>query len=85
MDDKMIAWDSLKDAKHLSEIYTGFATEVACEALLQDTIKIGQDHVRANHDIFNIMQKNGWYPTAMATQQSLLQAQNKAQQLSQGQ
>ena len=53
MDDKMIAWDSLKDAKHLSEIYTGFATEVACEALLQDTIKIGQDHVRANHDIYN--------------------------------
>ena len=85
MDDKMIAWDLLKDEKHLAEVYTGFSTEVSCTNLLQDTMKICQDHIRANHDIFNVMQQRGWYPISMATQQSLLQAQNKAQQMSQGQ
>ena len=82
MDDKTIAWDCLKDEKFLVGMYSQISTEIANQNLLNDTMKICQDQIRANFDIFNVMNQNGWYPLTRADQQALTQAATKAQQLS---
>lgn len=81
-DDKTLLWDCLKDQKFLAGNYTTMATEVACNGLLQDTMKVCQEEININYDIFNLMHQKGWYPTPAAEQQKIQQAQSKAQQLS---
>ncbi len=83
MDDKMLSWDCLKDQKHLVSTYAQISTELVCGELLSDTMKICQDEMRANHDIFNIMNQKGWYPVQAADAQKISSAKNKADQLSQ--
>ncbi len=82
MDDKSISWDCLKDEKYMVGVYSQFSTEIANQNLLNDAMRICQDHMRANHEIFSLMQQNGWYSLSMANQQELSQIATKAQQLS---
>jgi len=82
MDDKTISWDCLKDEKFMVGLYSQISTEIANQNLLNDAMRICQDHIRANFDIFSVMNQNGWYPLTMADQQGLSQAASKAQQLS---
>jgi len=84
MDDKTILWDCLKDQKYLSGSYAQMATEMACPTLLQDTMKICQDEIRANHDIFNLMSQKGWYPVEYAHQEEINRAKTMAHQLQSG-
>jgi len=81
-DDKNLLLDCLKDQKFLAGNYATMATEVACNHLLQDTMKVCQDEININYDIFNLMHQKGWYPLAAAEQKKIQQAQSKAQQLS---
>ena len=81
-DDKSLLWDCLKDQKFMAATYTTMATEVANSQLLQDTLRIYQDEIKANHQVFNLMHAKGWYPVAAAEQQKIQQAQSKMQQLS---
>lgn len=80
--DKSLLQDFLKDEKFLAGSYTTMATEVSGNQLLQDTMKVCQDEININYDIFNLMHQKGWYPVAAAEQQKIQQAQSKAQQLS---
>ena len=80
--DKNLLQDCLKDQKFLAGSYITMATEVACNQLLQDTMKVCQDEININYDIFNLMHQKGWYPVAAAEQQKIQRAQSKAQQLS---
>ncbi|MCL2816796.1 MAG: spore coat protein [Clostridiales bacterium] len=84
MDDKTILWDCLKDQKFLSGQYAQMATETVCGNLLQDTMKICHDEVRANHDIFNVMSQKGWYPVEYAQQDEINRAKTMANQLESG-
>ncbi|MEG1501181.1 MAG: spore coat protein [Clostridiales bacterium] len=79
--DKSILWDCLKDQKFLASNYTQMATEVACGNLLQDTMKIAQEEVRINYDIFNMMNERGWYPVAAANMQEVNKVKTKAESL----
>ena len=81
MDDKTILWDCLKDQKFLSSNYVQMSTEVSCNNLLQDVVKICQDEIRANHDIFTLMSQKGWYPVEVAPAGELTKARTMAQQL----
>lgn len=82
MDDKLISWDCQKDQKYLVDFYTTMCTEIVNQSLLNDAIKMCSDNIRANHDIFNVSQQNGWYQTTPADQQTLAKAATKVQQLS---
>lgn len=81
-DDKGLLWDCLKDQKFLASNYNTMATEVACGQLLQETLRIHQEEININHDLFNLMHARGWYPVSAAEQQKIQQTQTKVQQLS---
>lgn len=81
-DDQSLLWDCLKDQKFLAGNYNTMATEVACSQLLQNTLRIHQEEININYDIFNLMHAKGWYPVPAAEQQKIQQTQTKVQQLS---
>ena len=78
MDDKTILMDCLKDQKFLATNYTTMATESSSSCLLQDALKICQEEVRINYDIFNLMNERGWYAVTPADQQEISKLINKA-------
>jgi len=79
--DKQITHDCLTHQKYLASSYTIMATETTNDALLTDVMKICQEELQANHQIFNFMNKQGWYPVQAADQNQIYQAQNQAQQI----
>ena len=81
IDDQAISWDCLKDQKYLASTYVQMCTEVANNSLLQDTVKICQDEIRGNYDIFNMMNQMGWYQLQMADSQEISQARNQLNQM----
>ncbi len=84
MDDQVLSWDCLKDQKFLTSTYAQMSTEIANNSLLQDYVKICQDEIRGNFDIFNMMNQMGWYPLQMADSQEINQARNQLTQLQSG-
>ena len=82
MDDKTILWDCLKDQKFLSGNYSQMSTEVACPDLLNDVMKICEQEIRANFDIFTLMNQKGWYPLEYAQLQELNKVKTMASQIS---
>lgn len=79
--DKTIATEMLLHQKYLADSYTGMARETACDALFTDVIKICQEELQANHQIFNFMNQKGWYPVQQADQNQINQARQTIQQL----
>jgi len=81
MDDKMISWDCLRNQKQMAEVYAQVSTEMSCPDILRDTAKICQDNLWGNHDIFTLMNSNGWYQTPMASPQQIMQVQGQINQM----
>jgi len=81
LDDRTLLWDCLKDEKSIAGHYTTMATEISNTQLLQDTIKICQDSIRANYDIFHFMNQRGWYPVQVANPQDITQVKSSVQQM----
>lgn len=81
MNDQVLSWDCLKDQKYMASTYAQVSTEIANNSLLQDTVKICQDEIRGNFDIFQMMNQMGWYPLQMADNQQISQARNQLTQL----
>ncbi len=79
--DQTIMWDCLKDQKYLASTYTTMATEMACTGLLQDALKVGQEEIRINYDLFQLMNQRGWYPVSAANQQEVGKVKSKSQTL----
>lgn len=79
--DKSIAQDCLIHQKYLSASYTSMATEASCDNLLNDVVKICQEELQANHQIFNFMNQKGWYQIQTADQSQITKAQNQVQQM----
>lgn len=80
-DDKCIAEECLLHQKYLASSYASMGRETACDGLFNDVVKICQDNLKANHQIFNFMNQKGWYPVQNADQNQIMQAQNQAQQM----
>lgn len=83
-DDKLISWDCLKDQKFLAKNYAQMGTEMVHPTLLQDVITICQEEIRGNHEIFNMINKNGWYSVQMADAQQMQQAAQQVNQMKSG-
>ena len=79
--DKSIASECLLHQKYLADSYTTMAREAACDALFSDVIKICQEELQANHQIFNFMNQQGWYQVQNADQNQISQAQNQVQKM----
>ncbi|MCR6544124.1 spore coat protein [Dehalobacterium formicoaceticum] len=79
--DKSIASECLLHQKYLADSYTGMARETACDALFTDVLKICQEELQANHQIFNFMNQQGWYQVQNADQNQITQAQSQIQQM----
>ncbi|MGI6678403.1 MAG: spore coat protein [Dehalobacterium sp.] len=79
--DKSIASECLLHQKYLADSYTGMARETACDALFTDVLKICQEELQANHQIFNFMNQQGWYQVQNADQNQINQALGQIQQL----
>ncbi len=78
--DKSISQDCLLHQKYLAESYASMARETASDALFGDVIRICQEELQANHQIFNFMNQQGWYQVQAADQNQILKAQNQIQQ-----
>lgn len=83
-DDKLISWDCLKDQKFLAKNYAQMSTEMVNPALLQDVVTICQEEIRGNHEIFNLISRNGWYSVQMADAQQMQQAAQQVNQMKSG-
>ncbi|MGI6712605.1 MAG: spore coat protein [Bacillota bacterium] len=79
--DKLITNDCLIHQKYLASSYVTMATETSNDTLLTDVMKICQEEIQANHQIFNLMNKQGWYQVQAADQNQLTQARNQIQQM----
>ncbi|MGI6066110.1 MAG: spore coat protein [Bacillota bacterium] len=79
--DKDIAHDRLIHQKYLAASYTTMATEASNDTLLSDVMKICQEEIQANHQIFNLMNQRGWYQIQAADQTQISQAQSQIQQM----
>lgn len=79
--DKAITHDCLIHQKYLAASYTTMATEASNDTLLSDVMKICQEEIQANHQIFNFMNQRGWYQVQSADQTQITKAQSQVQQL----
>lgn len=80
-DDKCISTECLLHQKYLASSYTDMARETACDSLFNDVARISQENLQANHQIFNLMNQNGWYQVQNADQTQITKAQGQIQQL----
>lgn len=79
--DKSLSHDLLIHQKYLSASYTTMATETSSDALFNDVMRICQEEVQANHQLFNFMNQRGWYQVQAADQNQISQAQSQIQQM----
>ena len=77
MQDKEILHDSLSSQKEITSVYNAFSNECASTALRNEMLNILHDEHRIPADIFNEMQKRGWYPTEPAEEQKIQNAKQK--------
>lgn len=71
MQDKEILHDSLSSQKEITSVYNVFSNECASTALRNEMLNILHDEHSIQADIFNEMQKRGWYPTEPAEEQKI--------------
>ncbi len=77
MQDKDRMEDALSSQKFIAEAYNSFANECAAANVRDELLNILQDEHNIQADIFNEMQKRGWYPTTPADQQQIQTVKSK--------
>ena len=77
MQDKEMLHDSLSSQKEITGIYNTFTNECASTALRNEMLNILQDEHAIQADIFDEMQKRGWYPLKQADDQQIQEAKTK--------
>ncbi len=81
MGDKEIMDDSLDSQKLISSSYNTYANECATPNLRDEFLNILQDEHQIQAEIFNEMQKRGWYQLQPADQQQVAQVKQKFQNI----
>ena len=75
--DKDILTDALNAEKFATDNYNIFAYECANVALKNEFMSLLQEEHQIQYDIFEEMNKRGWYPVKPAQQQAVDQAKQK--------
>jgi spore coat protein CotF len=77
MTDKEYIQDVLVTSKTLAELYHTAAQESSTPPLHNQFMQNLNESLNMQHDIFTVMQQNGWYPTQQAPVQQVTQVRNK--------
>ena len=75
--DKEIMNDVLSNQKHITGIYNTFSNECVCETLRNDMLTILREEHNIQADVFNEMQKRGWYAPPQADTTAVNQVKTK--------
>jgi spore coat protein CotF len=81
MGDMDIVNDSIASQKLISDTYNTYANECATPNLRNEFLNILQDEHQIQADLFDEMQKRGWYQVQPAEQQKITQAKQKYQNM----
>lgn len=81
MGDMEIMDDSLDSQKLISSSYNTYANECATPNLRDEFLNILKDEHQIQAEIFNEMQKRGWYQLQPADQQQVAQVKQKFQNI----
>ena len=81
--DKELLSDCLTSQKMITGTYNNFANECACENLRSEFLNILQQEHKMQADVFNELQKRGWYQVQQADMQQINQTKQKFMQQSQ--
>lgn len=76
-DDKAKLTDALTSQKMMTETYNTFTNECATPALRNEFINILNEEHQIQFEIFDEMNKRGWYQTQPAEQPKIDQARQK--------
>jgi len=79
MQEKEILNDVLASEKAVTGAYNTFANECATPNVRDEFMRILTEEHQIQADVFDEMQKRGWYPTPAAEQQKIQQAKQKFQ------
>ena len=77
MNDQEMMHDALSSQKQITGIYNTFVNECATPAIRDEMLNILQEEHGIQADIFQEMQKRGWYPTPMAEEQKIQSTKQK--------
>lgn len=69
--------DVLSSQKFLTDTYNSFANECSSPAVLSELINILNEEHQLQHEVFDEMQKRGWYQSEPAQQQKIDQTKQK--------
>ena len=81
--DKELLSDCLTSQKMITGTYNNFANECACDNLRIEFLNILQQEHKMQADVFNELQKRGWYQVQQADMQQINQTKQKFMQQSQ--
>ena len=76
-DDEARITDLLNSQKHITGVYNSYLCETETEAVKKCLSGILMDEHRIQNEIFDKMQKNGWYQTEKAEEAKLMEAKMK--------
>jgi spore coat protein CotF len=79
MQEKEVFDDVLSSQKFITETYNTFANECVTPNVRSEFMRILTEEHQIQADVFDEMQKRGWYPTPAAEQQKIQQAKQKFQ------
>ena len=80
-DDKLMMSDALYSQKLITENYNIFANECAEQQIRDIFITILNEEHQIQADVFDEMNKRGWYSTQKAEQQQIQQVKQKFQNM----
>lgn len=79
MQEKELFDDVLSSQKFITETYNTFTNECVTPNIRTEFMRILTEEHQIQSDVFDEMQKRGWYPTPAAEQQKIQQAKQKFQ------
>lgn len=79
MSEKEVMSDALYAQKHITSTYNTFANECVTPLLRDEFLNLLNEEHQIQAELFNEMQKRGWYQAENAEQQKIEQAKQKYQ------
>ena len=76
-DDEARMTDLLNSQKHITGVYNSYLCETETESVKKCLAGILMDEHRIQNEIFDKMQKNGWYQTEKAEEAKLMETKMK--------
>lgn len=85
MQEKEVFNDVLSSQKFITETYNTFTNECVTPNIRNEFMRILNEEHQIQAEVFDEMQKRGWYQTPAADQQKIQQAKTKYQNMNQQQ